>query len=250
MKLLKGLSVIALLLLLLSGCNSGRKLMEWPKYSKKETIVHHNYFTLNYDNNHEIAKWTAYSLTKEETHPCVDRSYNYLSDPKLENYSANDNDYNKSGYDRGHLIPARDMMFNKLAQVEVNYISNITPQDPGFNRGIWRVLERNVRRWANEYDSVMIVTGPVLKDSLPVIGIDNKISVPESFYKTILVYNDTIKTAIAFHIPNRKCTDTNIFDYAISIDSLESITHLDFYPKIPGKFKQIEDTVVLIDWIN
>lgn len=250
MKLFRGLSVIALLLFLLSGCNSGKKLMEWPKYSKKEAIIHHHFFTLDYDENHEVAKWTAYSLTREEIHPCVDRSYNYLSDPKLETYSANTDDYNKSGYDRGHLIPARDMMFSELAQVEVNYMSNITPQDPGFNRGIWRVLERNVRRWANQYDSVMVVTGPVLHDSLPEIGQDNQISVPESFYKTVLVFNDTVKTAIAFHIPNKKCSGTDIFDYAISIDSLESITHMDFYPKIPRKFKQIEDTLVLTDWIK
>jgi len=238
---------IILIILLFVGCQA-KRLFEWPKVQRNEQFVQHNYFALVYDDNHEIAKWTAYSLDSDETYPYVERSYQYRQDPKVLTFTPTYDDYKKCGYDRGHLIPARDMMFNELAQVEVNYTSNITPQDLAFNRGVWRVLERNVRRWANQYDSVLVVTGPVLKDSLPQIGDMTKVSVPESFFKTVMVYNDTIKSGMAFHIPNQKAEDSDIFQYAITIDSLEIITDIDFYPRIPRKSRYIEDTVIFEHW--
>lgn len=246
---MKGSRIVIILLIVwvLVSCQANRQF-EWPKIERNEEVVTHKYYALVYDENHEIAKWTAYSIDKSETYPYVDRLYQYNQDPKVFTYTATYDDYKKSGYDRGHLIPARDMMFNELAQKEVNFMSNITPQDPGFNRGIWRVLERNVRSWANQYDSVLVVTGPVLKDSLPKIGDTNEISVPESFFKTVLIYNDTIKSGIAFHIPNKKAQSSDIFNYCISIDSLEIITGMDFYPKIPKKLKAIEDTVIVEHW--
>jgi endonuclease G len=242
----KWLSII-LIIILFIGCQAKRQF-EWPKVQRKEQFVQHKYFALVYDDSHELAKWTAYSLTSKETYPYVERSYNYRQDPKVSTFTPTYDDYKKTGFDRGHLIPARDMMFNELAQVEVNYMSNITPQEPGFNRGIWRVLERNVRRWANQYDSVMVVTGPILTDSLAKIGDMTKFSVPESYFKTVMVFNDTIKSGIAFHIPNQKAKNSDIFQYAITIDSLEIITEMDFYPQIPRKLQYIEDTVIFEHW--
>ena len=40
-------------------------------------------------------------------------------------------------------------------------LSNISPQDPDFNRGIWRDLEARVRDWADLHGEVFVVTGPV-----------------------------------------------------------------------------------------
>jgi len=108
-----------------------------------------------------------------------------------------------------HILK-HNSMFNEIAMTEANYMSNITPQTPSFNRGIWKSLETCVRNWVEIYDTVFVVTGPVYSSDMTKIGNDIHVSVPKSFFKAILVYNDSLKTAIAFHIPNQKISGQDI----------------------------------------
>ncbi|HKK69207.1 MAG TPA: DNA/RNA non-specific endonuclease [Bacteroidales bacterium] len=241
---------IAIIMMLLSSCLSlKQKRYEWPEVHRKDNLVVHKYYALTYNEDHEIANWAAYSLTKKETHPIVDRSYYYATDPGVETQTATKNDYNGSGYDRGHLIPARDMAFNQTAQDEVNYMSNITPQNRGFNRGIWRTLEARVRKWSVQYDSVMVVTGPLTDSIIDTIGKENTVSVPAAFYKTLLVRNDTLNSAVAFVIPNEKASGKSHLDFAITVDSLETLTGYDFFPLLPRKLENnIESKIDTAFW--
>ena len=77
--------------------------------------------------------------------------------------SAKPSDYVKSGYDRGHLCPAGDMTQSVEAMSETFYMSNMSPQVPGFNRGIWKSLEEQVRKWGKE-EQIHVVTGPVFEN--------------------------------------------------------------------------------------
>lgn len=249
MKLIRSSVILLIFIVFVFGCSSKRQLMfEWPKVDKNYELVKHKYYALQYCENHEIALWTAYSLDSKETYPYVRRSYNYKKDTLVHSGTASYNDYKHSGFDRGHLIPARDMEFNHQAQNEVNFMSNISPQERGFNRGIWKVLESKVRKWADMYDSILVVTGPILNDSLPKIGKETKISVPEAFYKVVLIYNDTLKSGIGFIIPNQDGLEPDISNYVVSIDSLEEIVNLDFFPKIPRKYEFVEDSVEKKYW--
>jgi endonuclease G len=90
------------------------------------------------------------------------RKDNFRSDPKVKTGSAALSDYKGSGYDRGHLAPAADFKWSATAMSESFYMSNMSPQVPGFNRGIWKNIESTVRNWAVENDEIYIVTGPVL----------------------------------------------------------------------------------------
>ena len=72
----------------------------------------------------------------------------FKPDPKIEEGSSSLNDYRNSGYDRGHLCPAADMRMSPGSMLETFYLSNISPQNPSFNRGIWSSLESVVRDWA------------------------------------------------------------------------------------------------------
>ena len=96
--------------------------------------------------------------------------------------SAHSSDYTKSGYDRGHLCPAADMDFNPVAMEESFFMSNISPQAPEFNRGIWKDLETEVRNWAKKEKKIYVVTGPVFRDNKGTIG-EDKVTVPGYFFK-------------------------------------------------------------------
>lgn len=107
----------------------------------------------------------------------------------------------------------------------------MSPQEPSFNRGIWSQIESIVRLWAKQNQSIYIVTGPVLKTGLPTIGI-NKVTVPKYYYKVILDYTEPSLKGIAFLIEN-KGSKLPPQQFAVSIDSVEEITGINFFPLLP-----------------
>ena len=221
--------------------------LEIPKLQLKEIVISHVGYSLSYNEAHEQANWVAYELTKEETNQIWERTDKFLIDPKVKTETANDKDYSESGYDRGHLAPAGDMGWTTTAMAESFYYSNISPQVPGFNRGIWKRLEELVRTWAVENESVYVVTAPVLITGLPTIG-KNKVSVPNFFYKVILDYKEPSIKGIGFIIPNIGSSE-QLQMYAVSIDSVEALTGIDFFPSLPDEQENIiESTLNIKSW--
>jgi endonuclease G len=241
-------SIVVVLLTMCASVKTGNQpqetALEIPRLETGEVLIEHTGFSLVYSEHHEQAKWVAYELTLEETLRGVERSDRFLPDPKVSTGTATDNDYKRSGYDRGHLAPAADMSWSAQAMKESFYYSNISPQVPAFNRGIWKRLEEQVRRWAQQDTSVYIVTGPVLAENLPSIG-TNRVSVPAYFYKALLVYRNTTKKGIAFIMPNEKSARP-LQQFAVTIDSLEQLTGIDFFPALPDSTEaRLERTACL-----
>jgi endonuclease G len=221
--------------------------LEIPKTLTKDIIISHTGFTFSYNETYEQANWVAYELTNEETNKIVDRTDKFIPDPKVKTGTANDKDYESSGYDRGHLAPASDMGWSSTTMAESFYYSNMSPQVPSFNRGIWKRLEDIVRVWAVENNSVYIVTGPVLTHGLPTIG-KNKVSVPMYFYKVILDYTEPGIKGIGFIFPNTGSSEL-LQNYAVTIDSVERFTAIDFFPLLPDEQETIiESTLELKLW--
>ncbi|MFY0653231.1 MAG: DNA/RNA non-specific endonuclease [Cyclobacteriaceae bacterium] len=208
----------------------------WPAYTGEDAIVEHSYFTLCYDEKNEQAKWVAYSLTsKNLANAAYKRKDNFRTDPMVSTESASPTDYKKSGYDRGHLAPAADFTWTEQGLDDSFFMSNMSPQVPGFNRGIWKKLEEQVRDWAEENDKLYIVTGPVIEKKTKKIG-KNKVSVPQYYYKAILDIEEPELKAIGFLMKNEK-SSKRIMTYAISIDELEEKTGLDFFPILPNELE-------------
>jgi endonuclease G len=155
--------------------------LEIPLVLNGEKLIQHTGYSFVYSEEHEQAKWIAYVLNNKELDGIFDRSDNFREDPFVSSGSADNSDYAKSGYDRGHLAPAADMKWSEKAMSESFYYSNMSPQLPAFNRGIWKMLEEKVRDWALENDSILIVTGPILSSKnqkkLATIG-PNSVAVP------------------------------------------------------------------------
>jgi len=103
-----------------------------------------------YSKTNEQAFWVYYQLTPENINGTQDRTDDYRSDPSISTCSASLNDYENSGYDRGHLCPVAEMKQNKIAMSETFFLSNMSPQPPSFNSGLWSMLEAKVREWALE----------------------------------------------------------------------------------------------------
>lgn len=115
--------------------------------ASKTPVVKHTYYSLEYSETHEQALWVYYTLTPNYINGTAKRKDNFKSDPRIATGSAALSDYKGSGYDRGHLCPAAAMKINQSAMDDSFYMSNMSPQEPSFNRGRWKQLEEQVRNW-------------------------------------------------------------------------------------------------------
>ncbi|MEX2484087.1 MAG: DNA/RNA non-specific endonuclease [Brumimicrobium sp.] len=234
---------ISVLSLVLTSCASNLLLHDSVTSKKfdetKEIILEHDCITIGYNYECKQARWVAYTLKKSDLEGKSQRKNNFKEDPKLNTeFSATDDDYYKSGYDRGHLAPAADMVSSQNCMNQSFYYSNISPQEPSCNRGVWKRLESEVRKWAIQYDSILVVTGAVLEsDKNKRLG-QSDICVPDAFYKALLVYHNDKTYTIGFVISNHS-SKAELSSFAVTIDELELIINLDFFPFL-GKKEQSE----------
>jgi endonuclease G, mitochondrial len=215
-----------------------------PFSNKNGKVIKHTYYYFEYNEQHEQASWVYYRLTNEFVSGPAERKNNFKADPLVKSNSAQLIDYKGSGYDRGHLCPAGSMKINQLAMDESFYMSNITPQLPGFNRGKWKQLEGQVRKWLQQEDTLHVVTGPVLSNSLGSIGV-NKVTIPSYYYKVI--YDPTgDQKMIAFLMPHQKI-ENHLSNYQVSVDKLEEITGIDFFKELHNVMEEKLEGE-LIEW--
>jgi len=211
-------------------------------------LVHHTYYSLSYSDQDEQAEWVFYEIREERILGLVSRSNNFRSDEKISANSATLSDYKGAGYDRGHLAPAGDMSFSTTAMSESFYMSNMSPQHPSFNRGIWRKLESLVRSWGS-LSSIYVVTGPISASKSVckfLIG-KNNVCVPTHYYKVI--YDPSEEKMIAFVLPNER-GEKELSDYVSSVDYVETLTDIDFFPNLEDRLeKKLESEENTENWI-
>lgn len=221
--------------------------LEWPEVPQGAHVVQHTGFSLLFDSAHRQARWVAYVLTADKTQRTEPRASRFYPDPHLPGLTATDAHYRRSGYDRGHLAPAADMGWSAKSLRESFYYSNISPQLPAFNRGIWKKLETLVRTWAQTGQVLYITTGPVLSDTLPQLNASD-VRIPAYFFKAILVYSDSQQQCIGFIMRNEKSSESPLA-FAVSIDSLERFTGLNFFAALPDeKEEHLERNLCLSCW--
>ncbi|MFY0594486.1 DNA/RNA non-specific endonuclease [Roseivirga sp.] len=222
----------------------------WPAYKTGEAIIERPYYTLRYNEEHEQAMWVAYKLSgdslKQEK---FKRKDDFRKDPRIRTGSATLADYKGSGYDRGHLAPAADFSYDEFALSQSFYMSNMSPQNPSFNRGIWKKLEDRVRNWASENSDIYIVTGPILNNKLNTIG-KEEVSIPEYYYKIVLDIQKPEIKAIAFLMKNEKSSEA-LSSFVVSINRIEELTDLDFFPSMPDDLEEaLESSISTAPWFN
>lgn len=197
--------------------------------SDHELTIKRAHYELSYNEEHEVANWVYYTLETKQLQNCIKRNNSFKKDPLVLTGSAELEDYKNSGFDRGHLLPAGDMKFDRTAMDDTFYLSNISPQPARFNRGLWASLENLTRAWALKHKKIWIVTGPILHSGLSVIGKTNQVSVAEEYYKVILRKEGSGYKGIGF-LMKTSLPYNYLAAYAVDIDTLEKISGIDFFP--------------------
>lgn len=204
-------------------------------------------YIVSYNKNTKCPNWVAWRLTAEHADGKFSRDNNYYEDESVPFPRATNDDYKGSEWTRGHMCPAGDNKWDRIAMRESNLLTNICPQHSSLNSGLWNVIERDCRKWALKYGDIFIVCGPLFyNDKHQTVGI-NEIVVPEAFFKVILCLAGKPK-AIGFVIKNndgKKKKD----QYVNTIDEVERITGMDFFSALPDSIEnEVEVSVNIEEW--
>jgi endonuclease G len=184
-----------------------------PKGLKQDTtLICRKAYLLEHDNKAKIPQWVAYVLTPAHAIGCEKRLNAFKSDRSLPADKRSEvKDYAKSGYDIGHIANSADMSWDPDVARESFILSNMTPQLPGFNRGIWKKLEDQTRAWSvGRSHNILIYAGPIYnKVQDKTIG-TGMVTVPNGFYK-ILIDMDTSEVMIFMFKHESKVGSLNQF---------------------------------------
>ena len=223
--------------------------LELPKISRNEIIIVHTGHTLSYNTEWMIPNWVAYELKSSELEGDAQRRRSFSPDPDpiLAGYVlAEHRDYTNSGWCRGHMIPAGDVKYSQKAMDESFYTTNICPMETSFNNGDWKRLEEKIRKWAVEYGTVYIITGPIVgTNHHGKVGTSN-IVVPDAFYKAVLIPYRGSYLTIGFLMFNEPSVKHKLRDYAVSVEKLETMIGKSLFYKLSrSTAKQIKSYLPL-----
>jgi endonuclease G len=172
----------------------------------------------------------------------TERQNNFRQDGGLPTgfYQVTPNDYRNSGYDRGHIVPSADRTASVRDNSATFLMTNILPQAPENNRGLWRALEEFERDLVYQEDRELFIVagGYGTKDTLA----GGRVTIPARLWKVIVVLdqpgqgvagvsNDS--RIIAIDVPNSNSLSEDWRDYQTSLDRIELATGYDLLSQVP-----------------
>jgi len=261
-KPLKYLS-LALTLLMLSSCPTLPDPMEigcdhcyggCPIVSGDLILVNEAY-SVGYSENLKNPLWVCYSIFEVTDPVGHERPSRFSVDFRTSSQATHDA-YTNSGYDRGHMAPnaAIDYCYGRSAQLETFLMSNICPQTPTLNRGIWATLEEQAREWANLYGAVFVYTGPIFDEEPEYLP--SGVEIPDAFYKIVIdeisdCEESSSLRALAFVIPQDVVKGSSLPDWLRSIDEVELLTGINFLSELDDAIEtDLESLAASNLWID
>ena len=179
--------------------------------------------------------WCAYHVVREPRYDVGERP-NFLKD-RSQTRSPDPNDYTKSGYDRGHMVPNYAIVtrYGKDEQRKTFMMSNIAPQTPALNRGVWREFEHRIADlWTARYGEIWVVVGCISPETNRETISGTDIDVPTSYYQVIIAQEDMDVRSLAVLFPQGVPWGAWPARNIVTIDELEQLTGLDFNPDLPS----------------
>ena len=205
-------------------------------------------FDVHFNSERGVANCAAYELTRGELHGSAERSGDFIQDARVAGCPL-PADYAGSGMDRGHLVPAADLKWDATAIGQSFYLTNVCPMHKALNEGGWAKLEEKVREWTARDSALLVFTGPIVSEGDSTLT-GGRVTVPGAFYKVIMAPCVRPMRVIAFIYPNGYCGGS-LDRYATSVDEVERLTGLDFFPTLPDAEQQrLERTANLDAWTN
>ena len=207
-----------------------------------DQILYNRHYVLGYSYYFRQAKWALDIVDPAKTE--IERKDVFRSDYRIpEKFRADKEVYIKSGYEKGHLIASANQIETEIQNSETFLLSNMCPQKPKFNKGVWKKLEEAVRALDSnpKVFETYVISGPLFYFDKEVLmmGIDDDsisvtLPIPHAFFKSVLVEKNTGTINMwSFIIPNEK-SDQNLEKYLVKTTKVEKISGLLFWETLLG----------------
>lgn len=208
-----------------------RRPLTWNR-----TLRNHG-FLVGYSDLRGNPLWVSYRLTPPPaTHRNLRRPGRFRTDWRNLSLISHD-DYRDSGYDRGHMAPnhAIGVLYGRTAQRDTFLMTNIVPQKAELNRRLWeRLEEAELDRFARRQGMVWVLSGPIFDDSVERLRSAGRVEIPDAFYKIYASPQaNQAPSMLAFVMPQQVRGDEPLERYVTSVDKVEELTGLDFFPELP-----------------
>ncbi len=207
-----------------------------------DQILVNRHYVIGYSYYFRQAKWALEIIDPDN--PGLDRPDNFRPDFRVPAmFRADLVDYRGSGYDRGHLVASANQREAELQNSETFLLSNMSPQEPQFNRGIWRKLEAKVRRLdaKKRILETYVICGPIFYFDQPVERIgdedDNEVSIPipNAYFKSVLAENDRGALHMwSFLLPNEP-SDRPVASFRVPTTKIEQYTGIQLWSQLQGR---------------
>lgn len=229
------------------NCYMGEPRLDNPPDGRNRIVSRAGY-TLQHSSLYRQALWVAEGFTAAELKGPGNRDKSkFQADPALPVAErSEDRDYDRSGFDRGHLAPAGDFNRSQQATDESFYMSNMSPQvGPDFNRAIWRYLEDKARDLVAAAGRGYIITGPMFYDPeeedptkadglVPLKWVKSRVAVPTHYYKIVVTERAGQPVqCVAFVLENRRYklgANADFSQFIKPVDWVEKRTSINFMP--------------------
>jgi DNA/RNA endonuclease G (NUC1) len=165
-----------------------------PRHADVSRVLIHNDYLIGDDDERRAPLWVAYRLDGAGLHRVKGPIECFREDERLPTSARSRlTDYQKSGFDQGHIAPSEDTSRTIGQNVNSFILSNMAPQHGSFNRVIWRRLEGYGQKWAKLFGTVYIVSGSIFdadRDGIPDDGagakrVKQRVGIPTHFFKVI-----------------------------------------------------------------
>lgn len=223
-----------------------------------DQILFNRHYVVGYSYYFRQAKWALEIIDpNKEDVTTVDRMDNFRSDyriPKM--FRADKQDYRGSDHDRGHLVASADLRDTEIQNSETFLLSNMSPQKPQFNRGIWKNLECEVRRLDAQSDvlETYVISGPIFNfdKAISTIGANDNnnvtLPVPHEYFKSILVETSSGRLQMwSFIFPNES-TDDSIDDFQVKTSIVEKKAGILLWERLVGSEIENEKNKINTIW--
>ena len=211
--------------------------------------VEHTAMVLQYDESSEGPVWVSHIIYPAENGPKAKRKNNFRMDKKVSSQTVGNAEYKalnakseSSKYDRGHMAPSADFSWWQKAMDESFYYSNISPQVSTLNRNKWRILEEELRDYADRTGHLLYVaTGPVFAGIIENPLENSELDVPGAYFKVVV--DPLSKRGIGFVMPNEGISsEDHLINYSFSIDDVEALTGIDFFSALEDRLEFFVET--------
>lgn len=218
-------------------------------------ILFNRHYVIGYSYYFRQAKWALEIVDPDMT--ILERADNFRPDYRIpETFRADLADYEGSGYDRGHLVASADQGEMALQNSETFLLSNMSPQQPRFNRGIWKQLEAAVRRLDAQDDiyETYVICGPIFDFDTPVtrIGTQNNngvsLPVPNAYFKSVLTEDKRGNLDMwSFVMPNQE-SDKSLESFLVPTTVVERMSGIFLWDRLTGRKIEQEKNSVRRIW--